>query len=144
MFLSVGKYRVSPHKLDKYVWFSVYEDQLSNDRGKLIESLTNKVCLIKFLSHYLIYIGYLPLNIARISYFSLIIVAISLPPPFLLWNIMAVSNLKQSSLDGGTMRCSKLPENYSKYHKCCHVVKQTGLLTKYKNNSLIWENHRCP
>ena len=24
-------------------------------------------------------------------------------------------------------------------HKYCHVVKHTGLLTKYKSNSFIWE-----
>ena len=24
-------------------------------------------------------------------------------------------------------------------YKCCHVVKQTGLLTKYKSTSLIWD-----
>ena len=31
------KYRISSLKLDEYIWFSVYEDQLSNDRRKLIK-----------------------------------------------------------------------------------------------------------
>ena len=92
--------------------FSVGEDQLSNDKGKLITSSTNKICLIKFLSRQLIYIGHSPLIIARISYFIMIIVAIALPPTSLFWNIKAISNLKQSSsLYGGTMQNSKLPES---------------------------------
>ena len=58
--------------------FSVGEDQLSNGRGKLIKSLTNKVLLYQVLTSLVDLYRPLPLIIAIISYFSMIIVAIAL------------------------------------------------------------------